>query len=192
MPTEAYGPESPTIRAFSAVSLPSASQPAHISMRMGWRLGCIRSDSSRETVHSTGRPKSHAASAVWAWLAMSSLPPNAPPLLTSSTVIFWGSIPSTEAIWSRSSHTPWPPEYTCRPPSSVGTARVDSGSKKACSMRWVWNTSWMVWALAANAASTSPRAYTERDSTLPSSSHTASSQPLVTAATGSVIGVCTS
>ena len=159
---------------------------------MGWRLGCIRSDSSRDTVHDTGRPSNQAASAVWAWLAMSSLPPNAPPLLTSSTVICWGSMASTEAIWSRSSHTPWPPEYTCRPLFSVGAARVDSGSKNACSMRWVWNTSWMVWALAASAASTSPRAYTERDKTLPSSCHTASSAPLVTAATASVIGGWTS
>ena len=73
-------------------------------------------------------------------------------------------------------------------PLPLGTARVDSGSKKACSMRWVWNTSWTVWALAARAASVSPRAYTERDSTLPSSCHTASSVPLVTAATGSVMG----
>ena len=39
-----------------------------------------------------------------------------------------------------------------------GTASVDSGSRKACSMRCVWNTSCTVWALAANAASTSPRA----------------------------------
>ena len=42
-------------------------------------------------------------------------------------------------------------------------------------MRWVWNTSCTTCALAASAASTSPRAYAERESTLPSSSHTASS-----------------
>ena len=35
MPTEAYGPESPTMRAFKAVSMPSASQPAQYSMRIG-------------------------------------------------------------------------------------------------------------------------------------------------------------
>ena len=38
-----------------------------------------------------------------------------------------------------------------------GTANVDSGSRKACSTRWVWNISWTVWADAARAASTSPR-----------------------------------
>ena len=56
---------------------------------------------------------------------------------------------------SRSSHTPWPPEYTCivrSSPSPDGTASVDSGSRKACSMRWVWNTSCTVWALAASSA----------------------------------------
>ncbi len=68
---------------------------------------------------------------------------------------------SRAAIWSRSSHTPWPPEYTCRcrEPSSArdGTASVLSGSRNACSMRWVWNTSWTMCALADSAASTSPR-----------------------------------
>src|SRR6187549_2217651 len=80
-------------------------------------------------------------------------------------------------------------------PSSCGTARVDSGSRNACSMRWVWYTSCTTCALPANPASTSPRAYTERDSTLPSRPHTASSS-LATATAGSVIGAsgayCTS
>ena len=58
-------------------------------------------------------------------------------------------------------------------------------------MRWVWNTSCTTCALAASAASTSPRAYAERDSTLPSSSHTASSSSS-SAATGSVSGRSTS
>ena len=161
MPTDAYGPESPTIRARSAVSRPSASQPAQYSMRMGWRFGWISSDSSRESVHLTGRSRSHAASAVWAWLAMSSLPPNAPPFATSSTVTLPASMPSTDAIWSRSSHTPWPPDHTCRPSvpsgSFTGATTVDSGSRYACSIRCVWNTSCMTCALDASAASTSPR-----------------------------------
>ena len=58
MPTEAYGPESPTMRAFSAVTWPSASHPAHTSIRTGWRLGWTRSDSSRLNMHFTGRPSS--------------------------------------------------------------------------------------------------------------------------------------
>ena len=100
------------MRARRAARRPSASQPAVYSMRMGWRLGCSSSDSSRDSVHFTGLRSRWAASAVWAWFDMSSLPPNAPPLLTSSTVTMAASMPSTEAIWLRSSHTPWPPEYT--------------------------------------------------------------------------------
>ncbi len=75
-------------------------------MRIGWRLECISNDCSRVNVHFTGCCRSHAASAVCAWFAMSSLPPNAPPFDTSFTVIWSGGIPSTLAIWSRSSHTP--------------------------------------------------------------------------------------
>ena len=141
IPTLAYEPESPMPRTRSAVSLPSESQPAQYSSRIGWRLAWIRKLSSRDSVHFTGRCSSQAASAVCPWLLMSSLPPNAPPLDTSSTVTCSLVNPSSEAIWSRSSHTPWPPEYTCRSPLSVMTASVLSGSRKACSMRWVWNTS---------------------------------------------------
>ena len=46
----------------------------------------MSSDSSRDSVHFTGASRSQAASAVCAWLLMSSLPPNAPPFDTSSTV----------------------------------------------------------------------------------------------------------
>ena len=98
------------MRTRSAVRRPSASHPASASMRIGWRFGWRSSDSSRDSVHFTGRPRSHAASAVCAWFDMSSLPPNAPPLLTSSTVTASRSTPRTDAIWSRSSQTPWPPE----------------------------------------------------------------------------------
>ena len=54
MPTLAYEPESPTARTLRAVSRPPASQPAQYSMRIGWRLACIRRLSSRESVHFTG------------------------------------------------------------------------------------------------------------------------------------------
>ena len=55
-------------------------------------------------------------------------------------------------------------------------------------MRWVWKTSCTVCALAARAASTSPRAYSLRDSTLSSVPQTATSAPSPTAASGSVTG----
>ncbi len=90
---------------------------------------------------------------------MSSLPPNAPPLDTSSTVTRSRVDAEHRAMSLRSSHTPWPPEYTCIVPRrrASGTASVASGSRNACSMRCVWNTSCTTWALAASAASTSPR-----------------------------------
>ncbi len=106
MPTDAYGPESPIILARTAVSRPSASHPAVMWIRIGCRLGWRSSDSSRVRVHFTGQRRSQAARAVCAWLDMSSLPPKAPPLETSSTTMRDGSMPSTAAIWSRSSHTP--------------------------------------------------------------------------------------
>ena len=48
-------------------------------MVSGWRLGCMRIDSSRVSSIRTGRPVRRASSAVCAWIVMSSLPPNAPP-----------------------------------------------------------------------------------------------------------------
>ena len=116
------------MRARSAVSRPSSSQPAQYSIRIGWRFGWMRSDSSRDSVHFTGRPVSHAASAVWAWFDMSSLPPNAPPFATSSTVTLPASMPSTDAIWSRSSQTPWPPDQACSP--SVPSGSCDRGDER--------------------------------------------------------------
>ena len=97
-------------RTCSAVRRPSASQPAVYSSVIGCRLACMRKLSSRDSVHFTGRSSSHAASAAWAWLHMSSLPPKAPPFDTSSTVTRSRSTPSTAAMSLRSSHTPWPPE----------------------------------------------------------------------------------
>ena len=128
----------------SAVSRPSASQPAQYSMRIGWRLGWMQQRSPRgESVHFTGRCSSQAASAVCAWLAMSSLPPNAPPLDTSSTV----TRPRLDAEHRGDLVAVVPHPLPAgvhvhgRLPSASGTASVDSGSRKACSMRWVWNTS---------------------------------------------------
>ncbi len=108
------------MRAFSAVTRPSASHPAQNSARTGWRLGWTCSDSSRLNVHFTGRPSSQAARAVWVWLAQSSLPPKAPPLATRWTSTRSSPMPSTSAIWRRSSHTPWPPENTSRRAVVVG------------------------------------------------------------------------
>ena len=187
MPTLAYAPESPTARTRSAVSRPSASHPAVYTMRIGCRLACIRRLSSREMVIFTGRCNNHAASAACPCVTMSSLPPKAPPLETSSTVTRSRGRPSRSAMSLRSSHTPWPPDHTCSVPASTsGRASVDSGSRNACSMRCDWNSSCTTWALAASAASTSPRWYTERDSTLSSVPHTATGASGSMAATGSV------
>ena len=106
MPTLAYAPESPIARTLSAVRCPSESQPAEYSSVIGWRLAWIRKLSSRDSVHLTGRPSSHAASEAWAWLLMSSLPPNAPPFDTNSTVTRDVSTASMAAMSSRSSQTP--------------------------------------------------------------------------------------
>ena len=148
----------------------------------------MRRLSSRDRVHLTGFCSNHAASAVWPWFDMSSLPPNAPPFDTSSTVTRSVGRSRIAQIWSRSSQTPWPPEYTCIVPFAVsGTARVDSGSRKACSMRCVWNVSVTTCALVASCASTSPREYSLRESTLLSVPHTAISGSSM-AATASTIG----
>ena len=144
-------------RTLSAVSVPSASQPAQYSSVIGWRLAWIRKLSSRDSVHFTGRSSSHAASAAWAWFDMSSLPPNAPPFDTSSTVTRDRSscehrgdvvavVPhalATGVHVQRASSIARSPD---------GTASVDSGSRNACSMRCVRNVSCTVNALAASSA----------------------------------------
>ena len=147
----------------SAVSLPSASQPAHASMRTGWRLAWMSSDSSRLSVHFTGRRSSQAARAVWAWLAQSSLPPKAPPLATR-----WTSDPVLGRCRARrrsGGGRPTRPGRRRTPPAGrrrAGTASVDSGSRKACSTRWVWNTSCTTcgrWRRGRLASDVAPRAY---------------------------------
>ena len=78
-------------------------------------------------------------------------------------------------------------------PSPVGIATVDSGSRNACSMRWVWNVSCTVKALAANASSKSaPRVYALVDSTFESVPHTDSGAVSARAARASVFGGWTS
>ena len=80
-------PESPIIRARSAgeAALGVAAGPVLHADRMA--LGVHEQALLAATAcTSPGAARSQAASAVWAWLAMSSLPPNAPPLDTSSTV----------------------------------------------------------------------------------------------------------
>ena len=148
-----------------AVRRPSASHPAHV-LHAGWdgAWGGCRSDCSRVRVHFTGRPagarRPGPSGPGW---PCPPCPRRRRRCDTSSTVTRPGRRPGCAAIWLRSSHTPWPPEHTCSVPSGRGSASVDSGSRKACSMRWVWNTSCTTWALAARAASTSPpRVYAER------------------------------
>ena len=58
---------------------PSASSPACNRSRIGWRLGCMRIDSSRVISMCTGRPSSRAISAACPCTQRSSLPPKPPP-----------------------------------------------------------------------------------------------------------------
>ena len=154
-------------------------------MTSGWRLGWSRIDCARVRASLTGRPRSHAASAVWAWTERSSLPPKAPPFETSSTSTCSLGRPSTSAIWRWSSWTPWPWVKT-RTPSGVGSATHASGSRKACSMRWVVKVSSTTCAEAARAASTSPRRKPHASSRLPPSC--TAGAPGARAASGSVTG----
>jgi len=84
MPTDAYGPESPTIRARSAVKLPPVSQPTVRSMRIGCRLVWISNDSSARQRALDRCVEQERGERSLGWFAMSSLPPNAPPLETST------------------------------------------------------------------------------------------------------------
>ena len=156
-PTLAYAPVSPTIRAFTPVSVPSASHPTQYSIVNGCRFEWNRRLSSRDMVTRTGRPVLVASSAAWHCTDRSSFAPNAPPLLTCVTSTRSSGTPRNDATWSRSCHTPWPCEYTSSTPSSRGTASDDSGSRNACSMNCVWNVSWTTCAADARAASASPR-----------------------------------
>ena len=115
----------------------------------------------------------------------------------ASTVTASVPTASTRAMSSRSSQTPWPPEYTCRcrasPSTPTGTATVDSGSRNACSMRCVRNTSCTVCADAASAGVDVAARRTRCDSArcrrsaTPRAAHPARAPP-----PASVTGACTS
>ena len=97
---------------------------------------------------------------------MSSLPPKAPPLGTSST--------STVPRAGRGTRPPAGGRRRCPAPAcraaagrpASGSASALSGSRKRCSMRCVCHVPLTTCALAASAASTSPRRMTECDSRL--------------------------
>ena len=128
----------------------------------------------------TGRPVRSASSAVWPWTLRSSLPPKAPPVETWVTRTARSGQPQergdlaavlpgalalrVDAQRGRASRRRRP-----RPGPALGpgTARHDSGSRKACSMACVRNDSVATWAAPASAASTSPRCTTERDTRFP-------------------------
>ena len=101
--------------ASSAVRCPSASQPARYSMRIGWRFGCMSSDSSRDE-RALDRTLAAATPPAPSGPGCSCPPCRrrrrrwTPARRSPASV----DSPSTDAIWLRSSHTPWPPEYTCR------------------------------------------------------------------------------
>jgi hypothetical protein len=158
----------------SAVSLPSASQPARTRCGSGgaWRASAA---TPRASERALDRPPSRwAARAVWPWLLMSSLPPKAPPLETSSVLTRSVGTPRIgdlvavvpDALPARVHVEPavvaglpgWTPVRGRRArPAGSGTPRAPCDADDA------------------RAASTSPRAYFDTDSTLPSRPHTASS-----------------
>ena len=168
MPTLAYEPESPMPRTFSAVSVPSASQPAQYSRRIGWRLAWMRKLSSREqrALHRALQQPG----------GQRGLPLVAHVLLATERAAVRHQL-DRDCVGAHAEQrgdlvAVVPHALAARvhvqaaPSSAAGTASVLSGSRNACSMRCVWNTSCTTCALAASAASTSPRAYALTDSTL--------------------------
>ena len=128
--------------------------------RVALRVHQQRLFARQRDLHRT--PRCQAARAVCAWFDMSSFPPNAPPFETSSVVI--RCVESRASRRCRCGRPRCPGRRNTRtgsgrrgPSPRTGTASVDSGSRKACSMRWVWNVSVTVCGRRA-AASTSPRA----------------------------------
>ena len=109
------------MRARSAVSWPSASQPTVRSMRIGWRFGWMRSDSSRDSVHFTGASQEEGGERGLRLVRHVLLAAERAAVRHQlDGDLRRGSMPSTDAIWSRSSHTPWPPEYIVKRPSAFG------------------------------------------------------------------------
>ncbi len=135
-------------------------------MRIGWRLGCRRIDSSRLSVSLTGRPVTRASSAVCAWTDMSSLPPNAPPLGTRVTKTCSCGRARNAATWRRSSKIPCPWVWRWSLPSGRGSASALSGSRYRCSIRCVCHVPRTTCALDDSAASASPRRIDECERTL--------------------------
>ena len=150
MPTDAYGPESPTMRARSAVSCPSASQPTSRSMRIGWRFGWSSSDSSRDSVHFTGASEQPGGERGLRLVAHVLLAAERAAVRHQLD----GDALGVDAEHRRDLVAVVPHALAARvhvhaAVRPAGTASVDSGSRNACSMRWVWNTSCTTCALAA-------------------------------------------
>ena len=120
--------------------------------RIGWRLGWSRNDSSRESVHFTGlsqQPGGQRRLGLVGHVLLAAEGAAVGNLLDDDPLggdlEHRGDLVAVvpDALAAREDL-----QGTVRLP---GTARVDSGSRKACSTRWVWKTSWTVWAEAASA-----------------------------------------
>ncbi len=147
----------------SAVSRPSASHPAQYSMRIGCRLGWISSallTRQRALHRALEQPRRERGLGLVRHVLLAA--ERAHRSTTSSTV----TRPAVDAEHRGDLVAVVPDALAARlhvqavrsVGHDTGAATVDSGSRKACSMRCVWNISCTTWALAASAASTSPRA----------------------------------
>ena len=138
---------------------PRRSRPCR-SCVSGWRFGWKRRLSRLDRATRTGVPVTCASSAACPWTPRSSLPPNAPPVAT------W--VTRTRALGQDQDRgdlaTVLPRALALRVDAHgrpaigrSGTASAASGSRKACSMRWVVNVPVTTCAASASAPSTSPR-----------------------------------
>ena len=180
------------MRAFSAVKRPSASQPAHASMRIGWRLGWTRSDSSRLNVHFTGRSSNRAASAVRALVGAVFLA--AERAAVGHEVHHDLLLVDAEYVGHLAPVVPH--ALTARPHLESLLTSLGIGHRGRERRTWFEERLFDALRLenlvgdvraAASVASTSPCVQADRDSTLPSRPHTASSGSS-SVATASVIG----
>ena len=143
------------MRARSAVSRPSASQPAQYSMRIGWRFGWMqqatphaRACTSPGDCSEPGRERGlrlvrHVLLAAERAAVRHELDGDAPGVDRRAPTRSGRGRPT------RPGHPTTRAGRRCRRAARPGRRAVDSGSRNACSMRWVWNTSCTTCALAA-------------------------------------------
>jgi hypothetical protein len=105
-------PDSMTVSASSAVSVPSRLAPV-LSLMMTWGAGMPASSSSRRVMtYRTGRLVTRARIAVIGSQSARILPPKPPPHSTGITLIRFSSTCSTSATSERVLNEPWVLEYS--------------------------------------------------------------------------------